>query len=80
MTPKDTNSFAMEDPDAQLERMFYDEYLRAKGHTSESLSGLPAAEAKRIRTEACTYASVKLAEIRDKAQFVRQLRGTTETG
>ncbi len=78
MESKDTNNFVLEDQDAQLERMFFEEYLHSRGYTLADLSRLLEAEAKRILTEASTYASVKVAGVKDKAEFVRKLHGATE--
>lgn len=80
MAPKNKNNNVMQDPDARLARMFLEEYLRTKGHTLDSLFRLPQPEAKQIMIEASTYASVKLAEISDKAELVHQLHGASGKG
>ncbi len=77
MVPRGANNFILEDEDAQLERMFFEEYLFNQGHTPQSLRRLPEGEAKQLRTEACTYAALKLTEVRDRAQFVHEIHGAT---
>ncbi len=78
MATKDPEGFVLEEPDAQLARMFVDQYLRSKGVSLKTICDLPEEEAKRIMIEASTYASIKLTEIRDKAEFLHGLRGATE--
>ncbi len=77
MVPRGANNFILEDEESQLERMFIEEYLRNHGHTLQSLHRLAEAAAKRIRAEACTYAALKLTEVRDRAQFVHEIHGAT---
>lgn len=59
----------MEDPLAGLERMFIEEYLKQKGYQWCELSKLDEKEVKRLMTEACMYATTKLADIEAKTGF-----------
>jgi hypothetical protein len=73
-----TNSFNMEEcicrgPQSELERLYMGEYLRSKGYSWEDLHKLPPEEEKIIMTEACTYTSLKLAELDARAQFVQEI-------
>ncbi len=78
MQPESRESFILQDPDAQLARMFLEQYLAGKGYAWKEICRLPEDRIKQLMIEASTFASVKLAEIRDKAEFVRNLRGTLE--
>ncbi len=78
MATQDTEGFILEEPDAQLARMFVEQYLRGKGVSLKTICDLPEEEARQVMVEASTYASVRLAEIRDKAEFLQSLHGTTE--
>ncbi len=69
----------MQDPTAQLGKMYIEEFLRSKGHTWESVCQLPKEEAKKLMTDASTYAAVKLAEVYAKAHTVEELHGTLES-
>jgi len=52
-----------------LERMYIEEYLTGKGYHWRDLCELPGEEAKRLMCEACTYASLKLAEVESRYHF-----------
>lgn len=69
----------MEDPQANLERMYFVEFLHSKGHTMESVQELPESEAKRLITDASTYAAVKVAEVEQRAHLVQELHGIAES-
>ncbi len=62
-----------EDTHALLGKNFIAAYLKSKGYTLEDLKRLPEVDAKQLRIEASIYASNKLAEIEQKAQFVTKL-------
>ncbi len=76
-TVRDKGEPGMEQPGAALERMYIEEYLRDRGYTWRSLSGLPAEEARRLMIEASQYASCKLAEVEKRARFVKDIHGRT---
>ncbi len=63
-----------EGPLSHLESKLVEEYLQNKGYTKDDLQKLPKATAKRLMKEACTYASLKLAEIEAKSQFRKEIR------
>ena len=62
-------------PQSALERRFIKEFLQEKGYQLEDLKKLPIEESKQLMTEACRYASLKLAEVESKAQFKKEIRG-----
>ncbi len=64
-----------EDPHILMERNFILEYLHGQGYTFETLHQLPAAQIKKLLTEASTYASAKLTEIEARAHFVGEVHG-----
>lgn len=63
-----------EGPQAPLERMYIEEYLRGRGHDLISVHALPLAQAKRLMREACVYASNKLAEVESRAHFRKDIQ------
>ena len=72
----DSTSFVIQDKQAELARNFIEERLKSQGYSLKTICDLPEEEAKRIMIDASIYASVKLAEVEDKAHFVRSLHGT----
>ncbi len=78
MDPLETNEFVMEDKEAQLEMALIEEYLQVRGCTMGNLRRLPKQEAKRLMTEATTYASNELEEMKDTAQLAHELHGTAD--
>jgi len=62
-----------EGPMSALERKLIKQYLHGKGYSLEDLHGLPKEETKRLMTEACRYASLKLAEIEAKAKLRKEI-------
>lgn len=75
--PPDPDEFVMQEPEAALEMMYIEAYLRAKGHTLHSLQALPEEEARQLMVEASTYASTKLAEVETRAKFMQDIHGTS---
>jgi hypothetical protein len=65
----------IEDPNAQLERAFMDEYLRTQGHQLRTLHALPADQVKTLLRAATLYAAVKLAEVEARASYVHDIHG-----
>ncbi len=63
----------LEGPTVELERMYIESYLKEKGYQLKDLRKLPKKEARRLMAEACTYASMKLAEVESRAKFVRKI-------
>jgi hypothetical protein len=58
-----------EGPKSTLEKKYIEEYLLSKGYRRKDLRNLPKEEAKRLMTEASTYASLKLADIEARSRF-----------
>ncbi len=74
MSAKDNNNKPlMEDMHALLEKTLIEAYLKGKGYTLEDLKSLPEAESKQLMKEASIYASGKLAELEERAHFVKEL-------
>ncbi len=67
-----------DEPQARLERLFIEAYLRTKGHTLQSLHKLPAEEAKQLMTEASIYASTMLAQFETRERLLQELHGTSQ--
>jgi hypothetical protein len=63
------NVSSVENPKADLELMYIDEYLHEKGYSIKELDTLPAEQATRLRTEASQFASLKLAELESRARL-----------
>jgi hypothetical protein len=66
----------MEDPEAQLERAFEEEYIRSRGYDPGTLGALKPEERSRLLKEASSYASQRLAEVRARAHYVQELHDT----
>jgi len=64
-----TGDYVLEGPLLPLEKKLIREYLKAKGYSLKDLHKLPEEEAKTLLKEACTHASLKLAEVEAKSQF-----------
>ncbi|MBP6180225.1 MAG: hypothetical protein KA473_10085 [Anaerolineales bacterium] len=63
----------LEDPKALLELALIQEYLREKGHLLEDLKSLPAKEAEKLMKDASQYASLKMEEVKARANFINEL-------
>lgn len=75
MTDKNPRVEPMEDPEAQLERAFIDEYLRLHGHNPEAVRSLPEGEVIILLEAASIYAAGKLAEFESRAHYVHDIHG-----
>lgn len=64
-----------EDPQAQLERAFIDEFLRSRGYNRADLHALPEPEARLLMVQASAYAAGKLTEVESRAHFVHEIHG-----
>lgn len=69
--PTDTPSVG--DPFARLELGLIHDYLTARGHDSEALRRRGDDEARRLLTEASTYAAARLTEIESRAHYVHDM-------
>jgi hypothetical protein len=74
-SPLDVERCGSEGPQSALEKNLIQEYLQEKGYTLEDLHQLPKEEAHRLMREACTYASLKLAEVESRARFREEIHG-----
>ena len=72
--PKTDQGSLMEDPMAGLEKMYIEQYLAEKGYRWCDLAKLPAKQVKTLMTEACMYASSRLAEMEAKVGFREEIR------
>jgi hypothetical protein len=68
-----------EDPRAQLERAFIEEYLRSRHHDLDSLKLLPLGEADALVAQASLFASGRLAELESRAHLVDELHRVPES-
>jgi DNA-binding transcriptional MerR regulator len=69
---------SVKNPQADLEMMYIDEYLREKGYSMSDLSKLPEHETKQLMIEACRYVSLKLAELESRARLRREIHDATQ--
>jgi hypothetical protein len=67
------NTPPQEDPRAQLERAFIEEFLRSRHQTLETVKQLPAGEADALLHEASLFASGRLAEVESRAHLIDEL-------
>ena len=70
----DTKKCLEKGPQSTLERSLIEEFLLKKGYRLEDLRELPQEEAKQLMKEACSFASLKLAEMEAKKQFREEIR------
>ncbi|MFC1922933.1 hypothetical protein ACFLY4_06550 [Chloroflexota bacterium] len=77
--PSNVDELLPKGPQSALERRFIKEYLQDKGFQLEDLKRLPLNESKQLMTEACRYASLKLAEVESKAKFRKEIRGPSSS-
>ena len=68
-----TTHNAVKAPQSPLERQLINDYLKSKGYTRQDLLTLPLEQARALMTEACTYASLKLAEVEARSQFSKKI-------
>lgn len=59
---------------AAMERTLLEEYLQKKGYHLRDLCTLPEDEIKALMTEACQYASLKMAQIESSSHFREHIR------
>jgi len=73
------DEFVLENPQSSLEKMYLEAFLNNKGYTMETIQELPKEDARRLMKEASMYASSKLAEVESRAQFRKEIHGTTQS-
>jgi len=61
------------EPQSALENKYILEYISSRGYCFRDLQKLPREEAQRLMKEACSFASLKLAEVESRAQFLRKI-------
>lgn len=61
-------------PQSPLEQQLIIDFLADKGYTLVDLKTLPASFAKELMTAACSYASLKLAEIEARSKFRNKIQ------
>jgi hypothetical protein len=74
LDPKFVDECMSKGPQSALEMRFIKEYLYSKGYRLEELKKMPDEEMKELMSEACKYASLKLAEFESRAQFREEIR------
>lgn len=65
------------DPNVALEQVLIDEYLESRGHTRQSVRKLSEAEALRLLRGGRYYASLRLAVVESRAQYVEPMHKGT---
>jgi hypothetical protein len=68
---------AKEGPQSAMERTLIEEYLSNHGYRLADLKTLPPEKARAMMTEACKYASLKMAHVESKAGFRQKIRSQT---
>lgn len=58
-----------------LERTLIEEFVRAVGHDPQRIADLGDDEREALLAEASVYASMKLAEIDSRSQFIAEIHG-----
>ena len=69
--PTDTPNVG--DPFARLEQRLISDYLTALGHDPEALRARGDGEARRLLTQASTYAATRLTEVESRAHYVHDI-------
>jgi hypothetical protein len=77
MTEEKARSLAS--PEAALEKIYIDEYLREKGYSIKELSMLSDEESTRLMTEACLYAAFKLEDLESRARLHTTIQHATDS-
>jgi len=75
--PFEIDKCMSEGPESALEKQLVEDYLKSKGYTREALHQMPPETVKELMKEACTYASLKLAELESKSKFRDEIRAPT---
>lgn len=70
----DSDQTPRADQTAKLEKAFIAEYLETRGHTYQSVQLLADAERHALMRSASLHASMRLAEVETRAQYVDDLR------
>lgn len=70
--------FFVNGPESLLEIAYLEAFLRSKGYRLRDMCSLPENEARSIMTEACRYASSRLAEVEARSHFKEAIHGATQ--
>lgn len=70
----DIEKYLTEGPQSALERQYIEEFLNEKGYSLKSLRDLPEQERHELLRAACTYASLKLAEVESRSRFRQEIQ------
>lgn len=70
-----TDTTAMEDPMAELERHLIAAFIAGAGQDVVTLTSRHDDEARRLLAQASLYASEKLSEVEARSHYVHSLRG-----
>ena len=65
----------VDDPLAQMERAFIEEFLQARGYSLATLHELGSEQAHEVLKEASTYASGRLSEVESRAHYLHDIHG-----
>lgn len=63
-----------EGPQSALERQYIEEFLNEKGYSLKTLRTLPEQDRMELLRAACTYASLKLAEVESRSRFRQEIQ------
>jgi len=66
-------TLSLSDWKTSLERKLINTFLHDKGYSVERIMALPISEARLLMIDACTFASLKLAEIESRAGFTKKI-------
>lgn len=66
--------YLTEGPQSALERQYIEEFLKEKGYSLKTLNDLPEEERQELLRAACTYASLKLAEVESRSRFRQEIQ------
>lgn len=66
--------YLTEGPQSALERQYIEEFLKEKGYSLKTLNDLPEDERQELLRAACTYASLKLAEVESRSRFRQEIQ------
>jgi hypothetical protein len=70
----DPDRLLAEGPQSLLERTLITDYLLSQGYLMSDLKELPRQVTKRLMSEACRFAALRLAEIEAKSKFLQKIR------
>ena len=71
--PPDTTP--LEEPQARLELAFIEEFLRSLGYDPAEVRHRTDAAARRLLTQASTYAAARLTEVESRARYIHDIHG-----